>query len=230
MNLPAIIQKSGIDITFLGSSNVEEIESGIKTLLDMSDMATLVRSIAIWRIESEDLYRQAGFKTLREYQREQSKRLSAPRSTIATWRVIGCAYVENAEWIESRKIPLSRNISKLIHLQAAMNRHAPDDVERAFIEYSSREFSAWATGAAKPKIARTAYTDVRQAGNDVLLDGKRLLTLAEDAGDDARQVLRLVADSYRVRASGLLPEIIGVENEREAQLVRRYLEHLRARA
>jgi hypothetical protein len=73
-------------------------------------------------MEREELYKQAGFSSLREYLQVQFKRLNAPKGTISTWRRVGEGYLDNTQFIEAYRIQIKRNVIKQSMLTEALMR------------------------------------------------------------------------------------------------------------
>lgn len=219
---PELSAEIGVD--FLESTDLSDLEGGIRKIERATDLLALIQGLGIVKIEREGLWQQAGFRSLRDYQKDQAKRLNMPGPTISSRRRIGEA------WIQYRKdlaeFPLQGHVAKLRFFGQAMKLHQKKTlVLKHFREDSFRDFVRFSRPE-RPELQEVASS--LRAGV-LYIDDSPVARVDAGLSEEERAFIETVLRrAYTARRGNLVPHIVPVYDKGEARAVDNFLKKYRS--
>lgn len=214
-----------LEIDFLDATSLDEIEEGIRSIEMASDLLALVQGVAIVKVEREELWRQAGFETLRAYRSSQLERLGMPKQTVSSRRRTAEGFLENRRLLGDMK--LTGHVSKLALLSEALRKHDRREVLRHFKTDSFRAFKAWV----RPDLIAADLPDVDLSIKDgrISVDGQGVMEFSPDIPPEEKDfVSRVLKAAYKARQGSCQAHVVSVYDNGEARAVDEFLKRYRA--
>jgi hypothetical protein len=224
-SVPDVLEE--IDTDFIKSMDLGILENGIKHIGRAMDVLSLAQGVAIVKIESEGLWKQAGFPNLRAYRIEQNERLGIPRSTISHRRT-------TAEiWLKYRKalgkVDLTGKISSLIFFDDAVVRHGLKEALAGLKAMSFRAFAEWASPSALTGFVELQEVEFSIRRGDLVVDGLTIATLKDDIPEEEKNFLSaLIKKGYSARKGNMIPLVLPVYDQGEARAMENALKKYRS--
>ena len=213
-----------LDVDFLSTRDLEEIEEGIRQIQYTGDLLALVQGIAICKIEREGLWMQADYPNLRAYRIDQLERLGMPKSTVSRRRQVGEGFLDNRKSLG--KFPLHGHVEKLRYLNEAVRRFGKRDAVGKFKTMSFREFVDWVRPLGIAEYLPTV--DVALSDDGILVGGEAALLWPTEYPVRERKWLGSVVEkAFKARAGGNLAHVVSVYDAGEARAVDLFLKRHR---
>lgn len=207
---------------FIRSADLDEVETGIRSLSRAAGSLVLVEGLAILR--AEELWEQSGLSSLQEYRKQQNKRLDMTRAAISQRRAIAHAWIDNTKYL--RNMDLSNKSRHLLFLDRAIKRHGRKEAISRMVDMSAREYGLWATGAEDEEPLPLIAFRVR--GDDVLIDNAPALSFRELEPRKRELIADVLKAAARAWAGQCIPHVVPVYDEGEARAVDNFLKKYRA--
>ena len=207
-----------LELDFIDSDNLEELEEGIQKIGLASDLLALVQGVAILKVENHGLWRQAGFDNLRAYRIAQSDRLKIPRSTLSTRRGIAQAWLDNRKALGN--VDLSGHVQKLVFLPEAIENYGRREAISHFKNDTFREFKAWVRPREEEEVLPDV--DIQVHEDKIVLEGKGILEFSAKVPAKEREfVADVLRAAYRERKGNLHPYVIGLYEASQGKILER---------
>lgn len=223
---------TGNKFDFLGSDNLEVVENGIKETAAGVDKAILALCLAVFKIEDEGLYKQAGFDFYLEYFTAAEDRLNVPASTISNYRKIGETYTKYRHQLRASGFNENGSAHKLRYLDEALKKHPEEEVWERIVNDSLRSFQAWAENDSdvideKSRESENHVT-IEVSDDRILLNGQNILVLPKDLpAKEKTKIQKRLREVYRIEAAGNLPYIVETQSTGEQRAIDNFLKKFR---
>jgi len=195
-----------IQVDFVFSEKLEDIEQGIIRTGRGVDTANLAIAVAIDRIERERLYLQGGFSSASEYFSQSLGKLNLPKQTLSSYRKIGRVYFQYRSQLQKINFNPSGNLNKLRFMEEALKLHSLDEVLEQIQKMTLRQFIEWSKGTltSQPSSAPFKVTKggIQDSSGSPLIDFTELTDILNQ---------------------GNRPKIIGVRDEKEEEVIQEAL-------
>lgn len=220
--LPAMAEE--IRPSFMESSDLAEVEGGIRTIDRTTAMMRVVQGIAI--LKAESLWNQSGAASLRDYRIEAHSRYGLSRGEVSRLRKIGYAWMDHSRLL--KKVDLSSKARHLYYLQDAIDRYGDKKLAVKQLEVLTvQEFQAWARGSRAEKPAADRSVTVGKSG--LKLDGISALSYDDSLPDEERAFIgHILKAAYKARTGGGLAHVVSVYDEGEARAIDLFIKKRRA--
>lgn len=224
------IERDILKLDVSGASDLKTLEDGIKRAQRVVDAGRLVIALAIYRIESERLYLQAGFTNSAQYFRSAQSRLELSQPSVSQYRTIGYVYTKYREQLEKAGYdPAAESVKKLVFVPRALQHHPSDRVFKNLVKMSHDQFAGFASGITESDIDTTAEGNPVQVTRSGLeLGDLRVFSFEPDAPVSIKcEVSAVFRDWYAIKNRGDIPLLVDVKDNGERLAVRRFIRKYR---
>ncbi len=219
------------NLGFLTSDDLEVVENGIKDTVNAVDRAILAICLAVYKIQDEGLYKQAGFEFYLDYFENAEGRLNLPAATVSNYRHIGEVYTKHRHQLRAAGFNEQGSAHKLRYLDEALKNHPEDEVWNHVVSDSLRTFRVWAENESSIVNGGQESNPVKVevTGTGILVNGVNVLNVPKELPAEERDKLKKrLKEVYRIEAAGNLPYIVETQSPGEQRAIDNFLKKFRA--
>lgn len=224
------VEQDILKLDVSGSDNLETVEEGIRRAQGVVDVGRLVIALAIYRIESDSLFIQAGFSNSMQYFRSASVRLGLSQPSIPQYRTIGYVYTKYRDQLEKEGLDSKDGILKLVFVPRALQIHKAPAVFQALARMSYRDFGEFASGISDADIQAPPVDGFSMSVTRFCfeLGDSRVFSFDPEAPMEVkREVSSVLRDYYRIKSRGNVPLLVDIRDKGEQLAVRRFIRECR---
>jgi hypothetical protein len=192
------------DLSFLESGDLNDVETGLRTLGVQSSVAWLVTSIVLWKVIYQDaLFKTSGFDDWRAYRNECRIRLGMDSREMTEYLAAGRFLALYGKELAARDWNPERSARKVARAELALKLCGDSGlVIDHLVEDTWPEFNAWYkqvrtdNALPEPKRRKKTYEVIIRKGK-VFVDGREPVQIADDVPEQEKKDLaKLVRDYY----------------------------------
>jgi len=161
MNTTSIIPKEPIPLDYAESGEAVEIDRGIRDSIKGIRLSILAMGLGLARIKTKRLYRDLGYDNIAQYIHRLCDDTKMERSSIYNWMNIGAAYLKHQSDLEQIGFNDSDGLTKLIHLERALETNQKQNVFNNIKNMSVREFVAFSKRSSEKDFPDILFVTVR---------------------------------------------------------------------
>jgi len=196
------------DLSFAESGDLAVVEKGLRNLGVQSSVAWLVTSVVLYRvIYQEELFKESGFDSWREYRNECRVRLGLDSREMTEYLAAGRFLSQYGKQLAAREWNPERSARKVARAELALKLCGNDSklVIEHLVSDTWIDFNKWyselkaQSALPAPKRRKKSYEVIIRKGH-VFVDGREPILFAEDVPDQEKKDLaKLVRDYYLMK-------------------------------
>jgi len=157
-------------------NSAKDLDQKIRNALSQKSDSNLPICLFLGEVSRDKLFLKLGFKSMRQYEIILSNELSIKLEKITSWKKTGKVFLTYKDDLEKAGFNESHKLSKLRHLNKALELHDKNDVFQKIITLSHKEFINYACGNEKNTIVEKK--DPSQSTKGIFrLKGEAALTI-----------------------------------------------------
>ncbi len=223
---------SALDLFY--TDNLQEIETGIRRLNEVSNKAYILSSVLLYTlIFNNDLYTQSGL-SWDAYTAEARQRLGVSQATISNQLSTARFFIRYHNALERAGWKPDDSYSKLARAELALSLcNNIDEVIEHLINDSSSEFKKWYTSIKDGKKLSVYIQDLKR--DDIKIDGNRFyikgiesVTISDDIpSEEKERIQTYITQIFEILQQGYEPAIVSAYDKREASIIPRLRDNFR---
>ena len=218
-----LVSETSIDVNRVFDNCIlEEVEQNIVKLNEISDKAWLLSSILLYSVVfDKSAYMQSGL-SWRDYIKDGKERLGMAARDISESLSAARFFIKNYKSLERAGWTPSGSARKLARAELALELSGSlDDVIKHLVSDSFRDFVAWYQSfTARSALPVSEKMDVEYKGNDIIVNGKKAITLSGDIEEGTQKKLhKYLEQIFSALQAGLEPAIVPCYDEKEANVM-----------
>jgi hypothetical protein len=222
----ALTIRPEVDFQFLSGASLASIEEGIKKTEAAVRSASLAVCVALAKIMREELYREAGFRTFKEYALKSEDRVGIAYQTVWMYARMGESWIVDRPKLKKAGFKEDGNLSNLRLLDKAKKSFG-DEAFKLVARESFRTIQEKIKSAGLQQVKIRADVKLEVSGSSVKIDGVEILKLVALPAAEKKFLIDTLKEIYTIRANGETVYLRGVEDKGESRQLDNLLKKIR---
>jgi hypothetical protein len=205
---------TSLDFDNFFSKDISQVEDAIKSASNLQSVTSMLIALSVYHIIENGLYLEKA-KSMSEYFANADGVLNMSRQLAYRYYNSAAAFKKHRARLVSHGFKATKDFSKLIFLEKAVEEHGLDAVSN-LPKMTYRDFSEYAQNR---KLLDYSAPEIQQVQLDITEQG---IMLGDKLVVDVTQVKKIIAE-------GSEPFLIGVYSQGEKTILTRYLKEYRSK-